>query len=394
MSQLVLMLDIDGVLVNPGGYRKATQATLDWFTRRMGKGTVSYTEEIFNQFEAQNISSEFDIVPLCLAEIFDRMQANYPEMHLPGDLYQACDQLRLMSVVLPQIDFAALVKRVGMALQPGHFPSEIALQINRSGVKEAPFPHLPSHPLLDAILSHTRNVRLSPITRLFQQFVLGSNTFQSTYRLPAEIETGSLLSAYDQPLLDRELAKTLMRLWVLNELNLVAYTGRPSALPSEINEPLLSYSPEADLALETVDMGGIPLVGFGQTYHLSKLSGGKPDQLGKPSLISALGAIGAAVTKDSLEALVAAERWVNRGENSFFRQLPALDIHLFEDTAASIHCTKQAAAMLNELGVLSRFQAWGIARTPTKIAALQSAGAKIREDINVGIQAVMSADKS
>lgn len=391
MSQLVFIMDVDGVLVNPFGYRKATQATLDWFTRRIGVSAVEYTEAISSQFEAHNISSEFDIVPLCLAEIFDQLLAAHLELQLPADIYQACDQLHSMQPVLPQVDFTEMVHKVEMALRPGLFPSDSALHTNQSEGKDTPFPHLKSHPLLNTILSHTRDVRLSPITPLFQQFVLGSKIFKKVYSMPTEVKTISLLKAFDQPLLDRELAKTLMKSWVLNEINLVAYTGRPSRLPSEALEPLLSYSPEADLALKIVDLGGIPLVGFGQTYRLAKLTGGKSDQLGKPSLISALGAIGAAVSKDSIEALMAADRWVNRGENSFFRQLPAMDIHLFEDTAGSIHCVKQAAAMLNDLGIETQFHAWGIARTATKTEALQSAGAQIQGDINSAIRNVMSA---
>ncbi|MBN1536236.1 MAG: hypothetical protein JW908_05855 [Anaerolineales bacterium] len=387
MSQLVLLLDIDGVLVNPGGYRKAAHATLNWFTKRMGLETISYDERTLSQFEAHNISSEFDIVPLCLVEIFDRIQAQYPELNISGDLYQACDQLCGLNPECPPVDFSQTAKRVGRVLKPGCFPSKAALQANQTGMMNMPFRHLPSHPLLDKILSHTRNINLSPVTQIFQQNVLGSKLYKSVYRLPAKIKTISLLKAFDQPMLDRELAKKLMKDWVLNKIHLVAYTGRPSAL-SDVNEPLLSYSPEADLALKTVDLGGIPLVGFGHTYRLAKLTNGKPDQLGKPSLISALGAIGAAVTKDSIEALLAAERWINRGENNFFRQLPPMDIHIFEDTAASIPSTKQAASMLNDIGVPTSFHAWGIARTETKMDALKSAGAEIWDDINAGIRAV------
>ncbi len=389
MNQPVFLLDIDGVLVNPGGYRKATQATLDWFTRRMGIASVTLTEEILSQFEAQNISSEFDIVPLCLAEIFDELLALYPKLQLPGDLNQACDQVCAAGVILPQVDFIAMAARVSRAFRSGGFPSEVALEANQVGSSEPPFPHLRSHPLLEIILNHTRDVRLSPVTRLFQQFVLGSEAYQVSYGLPAEFETDSLLRAFDRPLLDRELAESLKEFWVSGKLDLVAYTGRPSALCDGTINPLLPYSPEANLALEVVGLTGIPLVGLGQTYRLAELTGGIPDELGKPSLISALGAIGAAVTRDGLTALLAAESWITRGESGFFERLPALDIHLFEDTAGSIGFTHQAAEMLVDLGISTHFHAWGIACTATKIAALQAAGAEIREDINFGIRAAM-----
>jgi hypothetical protein len=390
VSQPVFLLDVDGVLVKPGGYRKSTQATLDWFTRRMGIAEVSFTEEIFSQFEARNISSEFDIVPLCLAEIFNQLIARFPETQLPADLYQASDRWREIGIALPSIDFSDMVNRVAKASQPGHFPSDIALEANRSKANEPPFPHLRSHPLVEKILSHTRDIRLSQVTRLFQQFALGSELFRTTYNLPSEIETESYLLAFDEPLLDRDLARSLKELWTEEKLHLVAYTGRPSIPRDEAFEPLLPYAPETDLALEVAGLAGIPLVGFGQTYRLAETTGLKADELGKPSLISALGAIGAAVSRNEKEALQAAERWINHGEDGLFKQLTALDIHLVEDTPGSIRFTKMAVLMLNELGVPARFFAWGVAHTESKIAALECAGADVREDINTCIHAALN----
>ncbi len=390
MRQPVFLLDVDGVLVKPGGYRKSTQATLDWFTRRMGIADVPYTEAIFNHFEARNISSEFDIVPLCLAEIFDRLQSLYPEVQLPVDLYQACHRWREIGAALPEIDFTDMVDRVANASQTGRFPSDVALEANRSDIDEPPFPHLKSHPLLGKILRQTRDIRHSPVTPLFQQFALGSELFKTTYHLPAEIETDSFLLAFDEPLLDRELARSLKELWKNGDLSLVAYTGRPSIPFDEATEPLLPYAPEANLALEVAGLAGIPLVGLGQIFRLAEITGHHADELGKPSLISALGAIGAAVSRNEREALQAAERWVYHGEGRFFKQLPPLDIHLFEDTPGSIRFTKQAVEMLNESGVPARFHAWGVARTESKIAALQSAGADVREDINACVRAAIN----
>jgi hypothetical protein len=390
VSQPVFLLDVDGVLVKPGGYRKSTQATLDWFTRRMGIADVLYSEAIFNYFEACNISSEFDIVPLCLAEIFDRLCALYPEVRLPVDLYQACDRWREIGAALPKIDFTDMVDRVAKDTKVGRFPSDVALEANRSEINEPPFPHLTSHPLLEKILSHTRDIQLSQITPLFQQFALGSELFRTTYNLPSEIETGSFLLAFDEPLLDGEIARSLNELWKKGNLSLVAYTGRPSKPLDEVIELLLPYAPEANLALEVAGLAGIPIIGLGQIFRQAEITGRDADELGKPSLISALGAIGAAVSGNEREALQAAERWIHHGEECFFKQLPALDIHLFEDTPGSIRFTKQAVAMLNESGVPARFQAWGIAHTERKINALRSAGAEVREDINTCLHCAMN----
>jgi len=393
VSYPIFIMDIDGVLVDPQGYRRAAQATLDWFTQRIGIGPFILTEDILDHFEAQNISSEFDIVPLCLAEVFDEVIARYPDIQLTADIYDSCEILRENGLQLNQVNFKGMASRVSQIANASDFPSVFALKANQMGSPHPPFGHLCSHPLIEHILSHTRDVNRSPITRVFQQFVLGSHEFEKAYGMKAEIDTHSYLSTYDKPLLDDQLAELLKKVWVNGDLGLVAYTGRPSLPPDGNHQPILPFSPEANLALDVVKLSDIPIIGLGQIYRLAEIIGGNPDNLGKPSLISSLGVIAAAFFKDELGGLLYAERWIYQNDPNYFTHLPTLDVHLFEDTPGSIPRLREAVKMLCELGISTRFQAWGIARSADKVSALQGAGAEIQEDINAAIQAALKLIK-
>ena len=48
----VLLLDIDGVLVKPGGYRAALHATLNYFVNLMGLPQFNFSEEKLAGFDS------------------------------------------------------------------------------------------------------------------------------------------------------------------------------------------------------------------------------------------------------------------------------------------------------------------------------------------------------
>ena len=56
----IILLDVDGVLVYPGGYRAALRATLDHFIYP----TLEIDEETLTELERRGIASEWDMAPL------------------------------------------------------------------------------------------------------------------------------------------------------------------------------------------------------------------------------------------------------------------------------------------------------------------------------------------
>jgi len=63
----VILLDVDGVLVNPAGYRAALHATLNYFATLMGTPHFDFHEEKIADLEKRGIFSEWDMVPVLLA---------------------------------------------------------------------------------------------------------------------------------------------------------------------------------------------------------------------------------------------------------------------------------------------------------------------------------------
>jgi hypothetical protein len=195
---------------------------------------------------------------------------------------------------------------------------------------------------------------------------------------------------YDRPALDAGCRDELLDYWRKDSLDMAAYTVRPSLLGSPVPERILPYAPEADLALQINGLDAVPRMGYGQVYRAAELAGISPDLVIKPSPVQALGAIGAAVCRDELQAMLAAVNWIYRGDSTYFERLPALDIHIFEDSGGSILGVKRASDRLNKIGVPVQFHAWGIANSPVKIAALQSAQAEISSNVNDAVQKALS----
>ena len=390
MTRPVFLFDIDGVLVKPAGYRKASQAAINFFTRQMGIADQFLGEEIFSLFESQNIISEWDIVPICLAGIIDDLLSRCPDLRLPADLAGVFEGMCAYELPPPQVDYRTLTLNLGAGFQLGKTFADQAFMLNQPGALKPPFPYLQGHPLLSVILEHTRDVVNNPVTRIFQQFVLGCETFQKAYGLTCEVETGSYLRDYDRPALEVSCRDELLNYWRKDLLDMAAYTIRPSTLSFEITARTLPYSPEADLAMQINGLDAIPVMGYGQVYRAAELTGVNPDNILKPSPAQALAAIAAAVFRDGLQAMSAGVNWINHGDSSYFERLPALDIHIFEDSAASILGVRSACERLARLGIPVSLHAWGIASSPVKIAALQSAQAEIVPDVNSAVKEALS----
>jgi hypothetical protein len=387
MSQKVFLFDVDGVLVEPLGYRAVARETLASFMRRMGMPGAALGDEVFDQFEANNISSEWDITALCLAAQIDAALAARPGLDLPGELGAACDRIAAAGISVPPVDYATIAGWLGEAYQPGLSFAELGYRLSQPGVEVPLFPHLAGCSLLEALLAHSRDVQRSPVTRLFQELTLGTRAFEEAYGLEGETQCDSSLRAHDRPLLSPEIAAVLRKQWEAGELHLAAYTVRPSAVKRGEPAAELPYAPEAELALSMVGLDGIPLVGYGQVHQVAGLTGLPADQIAKPSVIHALGAIGAAVTRHEAQALEDAARWVtDPAMPGIFASLPPLEISVFEDSPWSIRAVQQAGELLAGAGIPARVSGYGISRSPVKVVALIEAGAEIAPDVDAALR--------
>jgi len=395
----VFLFDIDGVLVSPHGYRAAVRATLAHFAGLFGlPSALLPSEETYAIFEAQRITSEWDMVPLCLAALLDACLALNPGVQLPAEYP------RVSNPIFPQVpitvDYQGLASKLGSFLPPGLYPAEAAYQAltttNQDGAGTTGHRMLPAlrhQPLLSRLLLHTRDVRRSPTTRIFQHYTLGSQTFNLVYGLNTEFETPSLLLTADRPQLPASLTSQLLDLWKRSRIQLAAYTLRPSLPPRGLRVDAQGYPPEAEMALQLCELEAIPLIGYGRMLWLAEKSQSEAEQLIKPNPVQALAAIFAALNQREDQALEHALALVVGTKRPLLPVMAAkgrqaLTIHIFEDSAGGIEAVSRAAQLLEMLGLVTEIHTYGINDHPQKTAALNQAGAQIYAS---SAQAVLAA---
>lgn len=357
----VILLDVDGVLVSPGGYRAALHATLNYFAGLMGAPHFDFHEEKIAELEKRGIFSEWDMVPVLLGAAWNDILAKVGNEHLPSDLKSAAIEIgRRMNGYMPGDliipDFEIL---------PNVYPTESALQ-------HGCFPHLPAE-LRRNLLHDSRNVHFSQTTRLFQHFSLGSRVFSEAYNLPAEVETESFLQTHDTSNLS---PKTLSKLQQPN-IHLASITARPSAPPKDVTTSHIGYAPEAEAALELVGLADTPLIGYGRLEYYEKQFGVAAASLLKPSPVQSLAAVAAAFTGAEWPSIQAAAEWQASGRlNSIFSSLPReFELIVVEDTMGGIRSAQAAGDVLQKNGFDVKVHALGLTSgSRAKIDAFDKAG--------------------
>lgn len=357
----VVLLDVDGVLVTPGGYRAALHATLNHFATLMGAPHFDFHGEKIAELEKRGIFSEWDMVPVLLGAAWNDILAKVGNENLPSDLKSAAIEIgRRMNGYMPEDliipDFEIL---------PNVYPTESALQ-------HGCFPHLPDE-LRRNLLHDSRNVHFSHTTRLFQHFSLGSRVFSEAYNLPAEVETESFLQTRDTSnLTDEMLAKLLQP-----DVHLASITARPSAPPKDVTTSHIGYAPEAEAALELVGLADIPLIGYGRLEYYEKQFGVAAASLLKPSPVQSLAAVAAAFTGEEWSSIQAAAEWQASGRlNSIFSSLPReFELIVVEDTMGGIRSAQAAGDVLQKNGFDVKVHALGLTSgSRAKIDAFDKAG--------------------
>ena len=85
----IILLDIDGVLVQPRGYRAALRATVQ---RLIGEFNIE--EELLVELEKRGISSEWDMAPLIVAAYWEEVFSSQPVENLSGSVAVAAKQIQ------------------------------------------------------------------------------------------------------------------------------------------------------------------------------------------------------------------------------------------------------------------------------------------------------------
>jgi hypothetical protein len=328
----ILLLDADGVMVQPAGYRAALRSTVNYFI----DPPLVIGEEALAELERRQITSEWDMAPLLIAACWNDILARQPMPDLPLDVYSAAGEINRQRKVEVPIHFPI----PAFPLLPGKYPAQSAYEAGC-------FPTLPGDLRRD-LLTQTRSVPASPTTRIIQHFTLGSRHFQETYNLSPELETDSLLLLYDHSPIDDAVRENLRQ----PGNHLVGFTNRPSGPPRELGHGVPGYPPEAEFALELAGLQDIPMIAHGRLQYLASQHGHDAATLEKPSPFHALAAVLAAWTGEELTALQAANHWYETNSlNGKFIRLPrTFELIVVEDTLGGVRSVRAAGEILKGAG--------------------------------------------
>ena len=391
MTPAVFLFDVDGVLVQPLGYRAAVRATVNDIARRMGIHAAAPDDETIAVFEAQGITCEWDMIPMTLAVLLeDFLRQTGAELNL--DSFQsACASIPNFPHRSLQPDYAAAFRALGQFSRPGEAPSDTLLLACQNGLADQLFPRLSRQGILHELLSFTRRPAQSLTTRIFETYALGNEVFNQSMRLPSEVQTVSTLNAYDRPLLSPQMRARLLLAEKQGRVRSAAYTARPSQPLTPSDEPLAVFAPEAEMALRLVGLEEIQLVGSGQMGEAAARLHEREDRLTKPAPYHALTAAAAALSgslSGALEWIVQVYRFFEEGERQPALQIDAVplptqfELHIFEDSPAGMRGGIEAAGLFAQMGCQVKLVLWGISDHAEKQEALQQAGAKVYPDIN------------
>jgi hypothetical protein len=409
----IWLLDIDGVLVQAGGYRAATRATVAHFSDRMGLGNLAPTGSDIDVFEAAGMINEWDTVPVCVAVLIYGAWRRDPALLASGDLDRAAQAIRAAGPLGIRPDYQTVAWRMSQARQASEAPSRVVLRLLLDDAQREVGVLAEAEGLarvLQALLEDTSSVRHCPTTFVFQHYSLGSRLFDETFGLAPAFDSDSLLARYDEPGLSAAWRDRLHDLAARGEVRPVVFTARPSGPPRDAVDALGSfdpvqpvsgadrdggtppgaYAPEAEIAVKMVGLRDVPLIGYGRIEWLARKLGLEAVSMVKPSPVQALAAIGAAASGREQDSLLAAHTLVAAGRlEGPLLALRGLrwQVSVFEDTFGGMRAVREAVKLLSDSGVDITSATWGVARSVVKANALAEFGAPVFDTLDQAMDA-------
>jgi hypothetical protein len=401
----LLLLDVDGVLVDARGYLKALQDSVAHFSRRMGIGDHPPTEEEVRVFEAHGLGCEWDSGSLLVAYLLLERLRREPAFPLPPAWPDALSALAAHPHPVPHPDYAALARQVAGQMQKWPSAAQAARAVLRNEAQAIPelAPSLPAlAALLDTLLGHTYDFYRAPLTRHFQHLVIGSQAVAKTYDIVPDFESPAYLRQYDRPLLSVPTRVRLDEAVAREQARIALYTARPSLPPVEVDGPTAGYSPEAEIARALVGLEAYPIIGMGKMRWLAEQVGQEVGRLVKPSPVQALAAVGTAWSGQERPALEAALAFHDTDEPrqagpwpSPLAQVGPATVHVFEDTPGGLAAVERACEALRAAGRPISWQLHGIAPADSpKAAMMRARGVPVYASINEALQAALMGSGS
>lgn len=385
----ILLLDIDGVLVMPGGYRKSFRDTVNYFLTKFGFPGLQVDDQIAELYEYYGIPAEWDMVPLTIAAFLEW----YAENNNEPILFDSIDKINNLPKISPAVPFReSLIRLIPefYSVDKGQNISARTIYDHCQEAKEKSiFPKIWNDPILVDILAESLNFKRSAPFQVLETFVLGTELFEKCVGIPTEKNIPSNLFIADVPIISQQYQKKIAE-ENGKTLYATAMTARPNMLPETIIKPgkIVSSIPEADLAIEKLGWSeNVSITGVGLLEYYEVLQGLPKDSRLKPHAFHALLGTLYAVSGTLEPSLAAMKNWDSNhsGENPFRPLLPEgapLEIAVFEDSARGVQSAAEATTVLQSFGYAVKLYKYGIITSPEKTLQLEAQNAKIVPDVN------------
>ena len=363
---IILMLDMDGVLLESRGYHKALVQTLRLVGQALGFENATLTPEDIAAFEAAGITSEWESSAACVALMLVHLWRVDEGARLPADSFSL--QRKPNGLDLP--DFAAFARELS-APDLDHL-----LPLSKAEKKILDLAHGLNPGQIRTIQHLIRNAASAPHSlthRIFQELVLGSQVYAETYPYLPMLCTDGYLLKFDHSNLRSEIAARLVEWLTPGDRRAVIFTLRPSQPPAGT-----FCTPEAEMGAALCGLKDLPIAGLGGILWLSKRRKLSPDRFGKPSPVHALTALRLALGDPVESALQAAADLALDGRTEpGWAALNQVHVFIFEDTVRGLTSLQTGIDLLHQRNIDLQVSAFGITTDPSKRTVLESAGAVV-----------------
>ena len=359
----ILLFDMDGVLLTPGGYHTALRDTVALLGRSLGFAGVELTAQQIAAFEACGVTNEWDSAAICLALMADVLHGRFPDVEIEPGLVR--NPVPAHDLVPPNID--AFVDRLADPERGLLAPLARAASLLPEKV----------HHILDSAYSIDG---LSQ--RIQQEHVLGSAAFSETYGIPAHLNVPSYLMTHDRSNVTPKLRRTLLKWLKSPEHRAVIFTNRPSMPPEGI-----FGTPEAEQGAALVGLEMLPLMGTGGIVWLEYMRAAPPSTYNKPHPVHALGAIASSAGHSMADAMkLAASLALDGRVNPLWETVEGAEIWVFEDSTGGIESLNGAKKILQGAGVQVEVHPIGVSNSPIKKEALERARAEVYPNLKSALK--------
>jgi len=358
----ILIFDMDGVLLKPSGYHCALKETVRLAGISTGFGEVLLVDEQIAQFEALGISSEWHSSALCMAVMALENQKGITREE---------DQTQPIILDLEDL-FVAISDR---PMQDPALSRGLAA-IERLAAKA----NVPADRVC-WLVAQSESIQHSPTINWFQELVLGSESYTSTYQKRPQFETESYLKLYDERLLNEPQTERVLRWTDKPDHGAAIMTRRPSS-----GLPGFATAPDANMGTALVGLENLPIVGYGEICWLAAQTGREVINLYKPAWEHALAAILVASGWSLERSLTYVGKSLPEWEVLDFQDLNNSTIIVFEDTPGGMIAVQEAGDLLNSMGLQVKVQKIGIADEVSKQSTLFAQGATVYPNINKALE--------